>query len=126
MPAAEAGRVVVWSAGESILAAPIDAVIEVTDRDADGRARSRHGPLDPVALPGVSVDSADRAVILRAAAGPVALPADRIDGVMPHSGPVSDPPPWLEAAARGWFRGLVRLEDGRIAAVLDPGALRAP
>ena len=126
MPAGDGGRVVVWCAGRTVLAAAVEAVLEVAERDEEGRALTRLGLLDPVSVPGLTTDDADRAVIVRAADGPVALPADRIDGVVAYHGPVVDTPPWLEAVGPDYVRGLIRLDDDRIAAVLDTGALRAP
>ncbi|NIP78813.1 MAG: hypothetical protein GWM90_06275 [Gemmatimonadetes bacterium] len=116
MPGADPDRVVVWRAGEAVLALPVESVIEVAEPGGDGRVRSRAGPLEPMDLPGLPPDAPRWAVVVRARRGAVALAADSVEGVT-GAGPVESAPGWLGPMARDHLRGLVRLTDGRIAAV---------
>jgi chemotaxis signal transduction protein len=125
VPWTDADPVIVWLTGNAVLAAPVDDVIEVAELDEHGMAHTRDGSLEPVALPGLNPEAARRAVVVRAAEGPAAIPADRVEGVVGQEGPVRSPPEWLAGVTSRHVRGLIRLDDGRIAAVLATEALGA-
>lgn len=125
MPWTEADPVIVWLTGEAVLAAPVDAVLEVAELDEHGMAHTRDGSLEPMVFPGLDAAACRRAVVVRAADGPAAIPANRVEGVVGQQGPVRSPPEWLAGVAGRHVRGLIRLDDGRIAAVLATEALGA-
>jgi hypothetical protein len=120
----ERPQLVVWSHGEALLAAPLDAVVEVVAVD-DGVAHGRSGELEPRPLPGLPAATGSRAVVLRTPAGLRALPADEVDGVRTPPGADAQVPTWLRAVAPEVVDRLVRLDDGRVAAILAVDALDA-
>jgi len=129
VPPADAGpgTLVVWRLGDALLAVPLDAVEEVVAVGGDRQARGREVVLDVVDPPGLPPHESPRhAVIIRAVgtARRVALAADQVEGVRdPSDAPALDPPPWLAALASVHTRTLVRLDDRRVAALLDVAAL---
>lgn len=118
-------RVVVWSLGEALLAAALHDVVAVAPVGDDGRAHGREGGVGLVVPPGLPPPASPvQAVILDTARGRVAVPADGVEGVRECGpGSVAPPPPWLQGLAATVLRGLVRLDDRRIAGLLDPDAL---
>jgi chemotaxis signal transduction protein len=130
---------VVWRLGDALLAVALGAVDEVVGVGADGRARARGGALELHAPPGLDLPAGSRqAVIIASGAGEgvgagsppqrLALAADEVEGVY-EAGDVSPlpPPGWLGRLDAPHLTGLIRLQDGRVAAALDPDALsRAP
>lgn len=129
MPRNEAGpgqRYVVWQVGEATLAASLDATVEVAALDPEGRARSRGGPVDVLATPGIQPVAPGRAVVLEGPDGPLALGADSVEGVL-HADQTSpaDTPSWLQRLPTRHLAGLLVLTDGRIAALLDVASLVA-
>lgn len=125
-PAAPA-RVVVWRLGDALLAVDVDRVVEIAPVDPDGRARSRLGALTLAVPPGLAAPARpQRAVVLRTSRGPVGAPADAVEGVHECApGTVGAPPAWLAGLSEAGVRALVRLDDRRIAALLEPDALVA-
>lgn len=131
MPLAERPPVLVWRRGEALLAAEVDAVLEVARSDAaEGVAdvetvRTSAGEARVLNLPGLPRDRAARAVVLRTAAGLVALPADAVEGIRAMAPDRFAPAPrWLQALAPDHVRGIVTLDDDRLAALLAVDALR--
>ena len=125
MPAAEPERAVVWRLGEALLAAPLDAVQEVASVTKDGRARTRSGELEPLVPNGLEVPRPSRrAVVLLVGDRGVAVAADEVEGVaeVPESMAVA-PSEWLGQLDTRHVRAVVRLVDGRLAALLEPDAL---
>ncbi len=131
MPPADppAASFVVWRLGDALLAVPLDVVDEVAPVDASGQARGRTGSwavVDPPGLP--RSDHPRQAVVVRVTGGEgrLALAADEVDGVRDAAtAAVLDPPPWLAALSSGHTRSLIRLDDRRVAAVLDVAAVQA-
>ncbi len=119
---------VVWQSGEALLALDLDTVEEVVkvEPSAD-RAVCRAGELELASLPGMPPSPRTRrAVIVRSSSGArrMALGAEQVEGVFRYdsSGSLA-PPAWLESLELAHLSNLVRLEDGRLAAVLDPDIL---
>jgi chemotaxis signal transduction protein len=130
---------VVWRLGDALLAVALGAVDEVVGVDADGLARARGGALELRAPPGLDLPPGSRhAVVIASGAGEgagpgspsqrLALAADEVVGVYEAADVSPLPPPdWLGRLDAGHLSGLIRLQDGRVAATLDPDALsRAP
>lgn len=129
MPAPERPPVLVWRRGEALLAVEVDAVLEIARTRAaaaaDEPVRTRAGQAPVLNLPGLPRDPATQAVILRTAAGLAALPADAVDGIRAITADRFAPPPrWLAALAPDHVRGIVTLDDDRLAALLAVDALR--
>lgn len=124
----EEGQVLVWRLGDALLAAPLEAVVEVATVGADGRATSRAGPVDLTVPPGVrSSTVTERAVVVRARGIMLALAADDVEGVMPCTlRDSAATPPWLRSLPTTHLTGLVRLDGGRVAALLAIDALDGP
>jgi chemotaxis signal transduction protein len=126
----ERGSVVVWRLGEALLAVDLDAVDEVVGVEAGGRARARTGLLELVAPPGLTLPTASRqAVVVRGGGGDrapsrLALAADQVEGVYgADQATTVARPAWLASLDAPHVAGLVQLDDGRLAAALDVGAL---
>lgn len=130
MPPAERPPVLVWRRGEALLAVEVDAVLEIARTDAAAgvdveTVRTRAGEARVLDLPGLPRDRAARAVVLRTAAGLVALPADTVEGIRAMTPDRFAPAPrWLQALAPDHVRGIVTLDDDRLAALLAVDALR--
>lgn len=124
----EEGQVLVWRLGDALLAAPLEAVVEVTTVGADRRAVSRAGPVDLTAPPGArSASVPQRAVVVRARGATLALAADEVEGVVPRTLRESAATPsWLRSLPTTHFTGLVRLDGGRVAALLAIDTLDGP
>lgn len=129
MPRVEAGPVVLWRLGDALLAIELMAVEEIAPVDAAGRARSREAELEVAVPPGLAPDQpAAAAVVVRMAGAPeprrMALAAHAVDGVVEGEqvGGVATPA-WLEGLEHAHIRALLRLDDGRVAALLDTDAL---
>jgi hypothetical protein len=124
VPGAER-RVVVWRAGEALLAVPLEDTIEIAAVDRDGRAAGRDGPLALEAPPGLPFpDPAPRAVIIRTAGRRVALAAESVEGVRTVHGEGTDPiPAWLGRLSADHIEGMIRIHGDRVAALLDVDAL---
>lgn len=118
-------RVVVWRVGDALLAAPVDAVVEIAAVDAAGTVRSRVGALDPRTPPGLEPPEAPvRAVVLRAGGGHLAMAADHVDGVTAwEPGATAPTPDWLRSLPTGHVASLIRLDQDRVAALLAVDAL---
>ena len=124
MPPAERPPALVWRRGDALLAAEVDAVLEVAPADGD-RVDTREGAAPFLHLPGLPREPAPRAVVLRSAAGLVALPADGVDGIRAVvEGRVAPTPPWLRGFAPDYIRAIVTLDDDRLAVLLAVDALR--
>lgn len=125
MPAAERPPALVWRRGDALLAVEVDAVLEVTPAAREDAVDTREGPAPFLHLPGLPREAAPRAVVLRSAAGLVALPADGVDGIRAVvDGRVMPPPPWLRGFAPDYIRAIVALDDDRLAVLLAVDALR--
>lgn len=87
---------------------------------------TRRGAVPLVDLPGLALGRRpERAVVVRTADGPAALPADSLEGIRAVDPTrVSPPPPWLAGLAPAHVRGLIVLDDDRPAALLAVDALR--
>lgn len=124
----EEGQALVWRLGDALLAAPLEAVVEVTIVGADGRAVTRAGPVDLTAPPGARSSSVpQRAVVVRARGDTLALAADEVEGVVPRT--LRDSavtPSWLRSLPTTHISGLVRLDGGRVAALLAIDTLHGP
>lgn len=118
-------RVLVWHHGGALLAARIEDVVEVTDLQQDGTARSRQGTLELVTVPGADEDRPPRrAVVVRSGTRLAALPAAEVEGVLEATMDRLDAPPrWLAALDQRHVRGLLRLDDQRIGVLLALDAL---
>lgn len=116
----EAGTVVVWRLGDAFLAVALEHVVEVTAVE-NGAARGRGGAVDlivPTGLP--DPERPTRAVVLQADDRRLAVPADEVYGTRAcDPAGVTAVPDWLAALPEA-FRSLVRVDDGRLAALLDP------
>jgi hypothetical protein len=125
-----------------MLALPLEAVEEIVAVGDDGRARGRAGVLKVVAPPGLGDGEGVRwAVVVRggrltarggkrtagggAGGGGVALGADLVEGVMVGGVEVDVRSEWLGGLDLGHLKALLRLEDGRLAALLDLESLFA-
>lgn len=131
MPPGEADRVVVWSLGDALLAAPLAVIVEIATVAADGRAMSRLGPLDVRSAPGLPAPAGPRrAVVVRtgeAGAAALAIAADDVEGVKPYTpAEAAATPAWLRTLPTGHIAGMIRLDDDRIAALLAIEALPGP
>lgn len=120
MPPAEERRVVVWRLGDALLAAPLAVAVEVAPVGPDGKARTRTGPLELRTPPGLPAPGrSPRAMVLRVGDELVAMAADDVEGVKSYTADrAASLPPWLRALPAGHLAGLVRVDDGRIAALL--------
>ena len=118
-------RIVVWRVGEALLAVPLEATVEIAAVGEDRRADGRDGPLDLEPPPGLPLpEGAPRAVIVRASSRKVALAAEAIEGVVTVAGHGAEPvPPWLGGLSADHIEAVVRIGDGRVAALLDVDAL---
>lgn len=114
----------VWERGQALLALPIEDVVEVAAVPGSGTIRSRGGAVE-IALPrGLEGGPARRAVVVRRGGELSALPADAVDGVTVAShARLSEPPAWIRPLAAPRVRAILRLEDDRLAALLDLDAL---
>ena len=121
-------QVVVWYVGDAILAAPVETVIEIAPVDREGAVRSRAGTLQLTSPPGLDPPaSPERAVVLRNAAGAVAMAADSVDGVVTCGrGAATSTPEWLRALPTRHLASLIRLDDDRVAAMLAVDSLSHP
>jgi chemotaxis signal transduction protein len=123
----EGGEVVVWRWSEALLALPLFAVQEIAKVSArTGRVRTRHGALELEPPPGVTPGRrAPRAVVVRSRSGTAvkALAADHVDGILAPGSDVVDLPAWLSSLDARHVSAVIRLEDGRLAALLDLDAL---
>lgn len=119
MPQGEGQRVLVWRLGDALLAAPIDAVVEVAPANG-GSTESRAGRLDVRSVPGLRTrGDAPRAVILRKTSGLMAIAADEVEGVRTSTGREESPKPgWLRTVPTDHFDGLLQLPGARVAALL--------
>jgi hypothetical protein len=121
------GPIVVWHLRGALLALPLDAVEEIVAIGEDGRARGRAGELEVTAPPGLGSEEGARwGVVLRAprrAARGVALGADQVEGVMAGGDEVDGGLEWLGVLDLRHLKALLRLEDGRLAALLDLDSL---
>ena len=131
MPPAERPPVLVWRRGEALLAVEVDSVLEIARTDApagtadDEPVRTRGGVAPVLNLPGLPRERAARAVILTTDAGLVALPADAVEGIRAMTADrFASAPEWLQALAPDHVRGIVTLDDDRLAALLAVDALR--
>jgi chemotaxis signal transduction protein len=114
----------VWRRGEALLAAEVDAIVEVAMVPADGDVRSREGSAPLVDLPGLRGDRPDRAVVVRTGSGLAALPADSLEGIRGIARDrLSAPPGWLGALVAAHLRAIVVLDDDRLAALLALASL---
>jgi hypothetical protein len=117
------GPIVVWHLRGALLALPLEVVEEIVAVGADGRARGRGGDVEVTAPPGLgSGEGARWGVVLRAtrgAASRLALGADQVEGVMAGFEEVDVGSEWLGVLDLRHLKALLRLEDGRLAALLD-------
>jgi chemotaxis signal transduction protein len=133
VPRGEQGALVVWRLGDALLAVPLHDVDEVVGVDPAGLARAREGPLELRAPPGLELPAASHQAVVvgggEAAPGSarpkrMALAADEVEGVYGSDEASSEAPPtWLGEIGSPHLASLVRLQDGRVAAALDVGAL---
>jgi chemotaxis signal transduction protein len=127
MRPSEPGPVLLWRLGEALLAVELTAVEEIAGVDAAGRARTRAGDLPIEAPPGLeSAARPARAVVLRPAGlgRRIALAADEVEGVMEPASPGGLPTPdWLGGLGSPHVRALIRVDDVRVAALLDTDPL---
>lgn len=126
MPAVE--RVVVWRTGGTLLAVPLESTVEVAPVRGDGRSAGRSGSLPLVTPPGVAWSGdARRAVVVRAGNGVIALAAESVEGVLTVLPGRAEPtPPWLAGVATRHIARVVRLDGGRVAALLSIDSLASP
>jgi hypothetical protein len=121
------GPIVVWHLRGALLALPLDAVEEIVAIGEDGRAGGRGGDLEVTAPPGLgSAEGARWGVVLkgpRRAAKRLALGADQVEGVMAGFEEVEAGSEWLGMLDLRHLKALLRLEDGRLAALLDLDSL---
>jgi hypothetical protein len=134
--------VVVWHLRGATLALPLEAVEEIVAVGDDGRARGRAGVLEVVAPPGLEEGEGVRwAVVVRGGrptarggkrtadggegGGGVALGADLVEGVVVGGVEVDVRSEWLGGLDLGHLKALLRLDDGRLAALLDLESLFA-
>jgi hypothetical protein len=134
--------IVVWHLRGATLALPLEAVEEIVAVGDDGRARGRAGVLEVVAPPGLEEGEGVRwAVVVRGGrptarggkrtadggegGGGVALGADLVEGVVVGGVEVDVRSEWLGGLDLGHLKALLRLEDGRLAALLDLESLFA-
>jgi hypothetical protein len=125
MPAPESGTLVLWRRGDLLLALPLDTVEEVVSTSTSGPIKGRNGPVnlvDPWPDPGGQRPK--QALIVTDGERRVALPADRVEGLVHQEGrPSLQPPTWLAHLRDPALNALVRVPDGRVAALLDPRTL---
>jgi hypothetical protein len=123
------GPIVVWHFRGALLALPLSAVDEIATLDEEGRARARDGALDVQPPPGLGMHDGARwgVVVRRKAAGAagLALAADRVEGVVPGAREVAVGAQWLEGLDLRHLAKLLRLDDGRLVALLDLESLGA-
>lgn len=128
MPSVEHPPVLVWRRGEALLAVEVDAVLEVARAEGstpDATVRTRAADAPVLNLPGLPRDPATHAVIVRTGAGLVALPADVVEGIRAVTPDrFASAPRWLHALAPDHVRGIVTLDDDRLAVLLAVDALR--
>ena len=125
MPPAERPPVLVWRRGEALLAAEVDAVLEIGPVLDGVRVATREGDARILNLPGLSREPARRAVVVRCGDALAALPADGIEGVRSIAvDRFAATPSWLESLAPDHVRAIVTLDDDRLAALLALNALR--
>jgi hypothetical protein len=134
--------IVVWHLRGATLALPLEEVEEIVAVGDDRRARGRAGVLEVVAPPGLGDGEGVRwAVVVRGGrltarggkrtagggggGGGVALGADLVEGVMVGGVEVDVRSEWLGGLDLGHLKALLRLEDGRLAALLDLESLFA-
>jgi hypothetical protein len=130
--------IVVWHLRGATLALPLEAVEEIVAVGDDGRARGRAGALEVVAPPGLEEGEGVRwAVVVRggrptarggkrtSGGGGVALGADLVEGVVVGGVEVDVRSEWLGGLDLGHLKALLRLDDGRLAALLDLESLFA-
>jgi hypothetical protein len=125
---AEFGAVVVWRRAGALLAAELDAVAEVAAVAGDGVVHARDGDLELTALPGLGDGGAALAVVLQPVGGAggrrLALPADTVEGVVaPGELTAEAYPAWMRGLPMPHVRGLLRMDGGRLAALLYADAL---
>jgi hypothetical protein len=130
--------IVVWHLRGATLALPLEAVEEIVAVGDDGRARGRAGVLEVMAPPGLEEGEGVRwAVVVRGArprarggkraagGGGVALGADLVEGVVVGGVEVDVRSEWLGGLDLGHLKALLRLDDGRLVALLDLESLFA-
>jgi hypothetical protein len=136
--------IVVWHLRGATLALPLEEVEEIVAVGDDGRARGRAGMLEVVAPPGLEVGEGVRwAVVVRGGRltarggkrtagggegggeGGVALGADLVEGVVVGGVEVDVRSEWLGGLDLGHLKELLRLDDGRLVALLDLESLFA-
>jgi hypothetical protein len=134
--------IVVWHLRGATLALPLEEVEEIVAVGYDGRARGRAGVLEVVAPPGLEEGESVRwAVVVRGGratakggkrtagggggGGGVALGADLVEGVMVGGVEVDLRSEWLGELDLGHLKAVLRLDDGRLAALLDLQSLFA-
>jgi hypothetical protein len=134
--------VVVWHLRGATLALPLEAVEEIVAVGDDGRARGRAGILNVVAPPGLEEGEGVRwAVVVRGerptarggrrtagggeGGGGVALGADLVEGVVVGGVEVDVRSEWFGGLDLRHLKALLRLDDGRLAALLDLESLLA-
>lgn len=121
------GPVVVWHLHGALLALPLDAVEEIVAIGEDGRAHGRAGDLEVSTPPGLGDGEGVKwGVVLKAtrrAAGGVALGADQVEGVKERGDAVALGSEWLGGLDLRHLEELLRLEDGRLAALLNLDSL---
>ena len=119
------GAYVVWRTGDALLAAPLEDVVEVSAVEG-GQAVTRTGRVKPVAPEGLAAPAPRRAIVLRGPHGVVPFPADEVEEVATGSAAGRVPTPeWLGSDLE-WVRGLLRLDDHRVAALLAVDRLPRP
>jgi hypothetical protein len=138
--------IVVWHLRGATLALPLEAVEEIVAVGDDGRARGRAGVLEVMAPPGLEGGEGVRwAVVVRGGrprarggtraagggegggggGGGVALGADLVEGVVVGGVEVDVRSEWLGGLDLGHLKALLRLDDGRLVALLDLESLFA-
>lgn len=124
MPQGEERRVLVWTIGGALVAAPIEVVVEVAPVEG-GRTSSRAGSLEVQPVPGLHAEGeARRAVVLRASGGLLAIAADDVDGVRSSMLADQSPTPdWLSALPTEHVAALLQLPDARVAVLLAVDSL---
>lgn len=119
VPRDDGRRVLVWSIGGALLAAPLDGVVEIAPIE-DDEARTRTGRLPLRTIAGLEATGVTRrAVVLRSGTTLMAVVADEVDGV--HAASLDDQAPtpaWLTTLPTDHLAGLIHLTDARVAALL--------
>lgn len=134
MQPADPPTVVVWRYDGALLAVPLAAVEEIVSIDGQGRAVARGGALQIVAPPGLGMGAPTRrAVVVRPERASdadevgeeerVALAAEEVEGVVEAPVRLDVGSEWLGGLDLGHLRGLLRLDAGRLAALLDVDSL---